>query len=155
MIMWPFKKKIEIKYKDVKEWTKEDAKHFFLTSSEEQFHQFIESNFSIKSEGNSIDMLDLLRSLDNDGLFYGIAKATKVKSQFDHSKYFAAIVALIALSAKFYLEVNFWWAFIVTTLIILVLLKMIARETRRRISAVYLKSLLEQVKDENVKGKAS
>lgn len=148
MVMWPFKKKNELKYKDVKEWTKEDTKHFFLTSSEEQFHQFIESNFSIKSEGNSIDMLDLLRSLDNDGLFYGIAKATKVESQFDHSKYLAAIVALIALSTKFYLEINFWWAFIVTTLLILVLLRMIARETRRRISAVYLKSLLEQVKDE-------
>ncbi len=32
---------------------------------------------------------------------------------------------------------------------------MIARETRRRVSAVYLKSLLEQVKDERAKVKAS
>ncbi|MCC8303578.1 hypothetical protein ACLNAQ_02710 [Bacillus sp. ICE1] len=146
--MWPFKKKNEISYKPVKEWTKGDTKHFFLTSSDEQFHNFIENNFSIKTEGNSVDMLNLLRSLDNDGIFYGIAKATKVESQFDHSKYLAAIVALIGLSTKFYFAISFWWAFFVTIAIIGLLLRMIARETRRRVSAVYLKSLLEQVKAE-------
>ncbi|MDE1403242.1 hypothetical protein MHH84_10780 [Bacillus sp. FSL K6-1109] len=154
--MWPFRrKKNDIDLEDVKSWSKEDAKHFFLTASDEEFHVFIETCFSVKSEGNCVDMLNLLRGLDNDGLFYGIAKATKVESQFDHSKYFAAIVALVGLSLKLYMEINIWYAFIVTSVITGILLKMIARETRRRINAVYLKSLLEQVKAEREKEKAS
>ncbi|PAC96524.1 hypothetical protein [Bacillus paralicheniformis] len=154
--MWPFRrKKNDIDLEDVKSWSKEDAKHFFLTASDEEFHVFIETCFSVKSEGNCVDMLNLLRGLDNDGLFYGIAKATKVESQFDHSKYFAAIVALIGLSLKLYMEISIWWALFVTSLITGVLLKMIARETRRRVSAVYLKSLLEQVKTEKEKEKVS
>ncbi|MCY8540020.1 hypothetical protein [Bacillus haynesii] len=139
----------------MKSWNKADTKHFFLTATDEKFHEFVETCFSVKSEGNCVDMLDLLRGLDNDGLFYGIAKATKVESQFDHSKYFAAIVALVGLSLKLYMEINIWYAFIVTSVITGVLLKMIARETRRRVSAVYLKSLLEQVKAEKKKVKAS
>ena len=154
--MWPFRrKKNDIDLEDVKSWSKEDTKHFFLTASDEEFHVFIETCFSVKSEGNCVDMLNLLRGLDNDGLFYGIAKATKVESQFDHSKYFAAIVALVGLSLKLYMEINIWYAFIVTSVITGILLKMIARETRRRINAVYLKSLLEQVKAEREKEKAS
>jgi len=154
--MWPFRrKKNEIDLEDVKSWSKEDTKHFFLTASDEEFHEFIETCFSVKSEGNCVDMLNLIRGLDNDGLFYGIAKATKVESQFDHSKYLAPIVALIGLSLKLYIEISIWWALFVTSLITGVLLKMIARETRRRISAVYLKSLLEQVKDGRTKEKAS
>lgn len=53
------------------------------------------------------------------------------------------------------MEISIWWALFVTSLITGVLLKMIARETRRRVSAVYLKSLLEQVKTEKEKEKAS
>lgn len=87
--------------------------------------------------------------------FMGLQRATKVESQFDHSKYFAAIVALVGLSLKLYMEINIWYAFIVTSVITGILLKMIARETRRRINAVYLKSLLEQVKAEREKEKAS
>ncbi|MEK4268958.1 MULTISPECIES: hypothetical protein [Bacillus] len=154
--MWPFRrKKKKIDLEEVKSWNKADTKHFSLTATDEEFHEFVETCFSVKSEGNCVDMLNLLRGLDNDGLFYGIAKATKVESQFDHSKYFAAIVALVGLSLKLYMEINIWYAFIVTSVITGVLLKMIARETRRRVSAVYLKSLLEQVKAEKEKEKAS
>lgn len=152
--MWPFRQKKK-EFKKVENWTKEDTKYFFLTASEKEFHEFIESNFSKRTEGNLIYLLNLLRGLDNDGLFYGIAKVTKVESQFDHSKYFAAIVALIGLSLKLYMEISIWWALFVTSVITGILLKMIARETRRRVSAVYLKSLLEQVKAEKEKVKAS
>ncbi|MDU0072037.1 MULTISPECIES: hypothetical protein [Bacillus] len=154
--MWPFrKKKNDIDLEDVKSWSKEDAKHFFLTASDEEFHVFIETCFSVKSEGNCVDMLNLLRRLDNDGLFYGIAKVTKVEAQFDHSKYLAALVSLITIIANLYIKVNVGWAIVATGSLIVPTLLKIVREMRRRVSAVYLKSLLEQVKTEKEKEKAS
>ncbi|KAA6472273.1 hypothetical protein [Bacillus swezeyi] len=147
--MWPFRRrKNKIDLENVKSWTKEDTKHFFLTASDEEFHVFIETCFSVKSEGNCVDMLNLLRGLDNDGLFYGIAKATKVESQFDHSKYLAALVSLITIVVNLYIKVNVGWAIVVTGSLIVPTLFKIRREIRRRVSAVYLKSLLEQVKSE-------
>ncbi|MCY9287411.1 hypothetical protein MOF05_03220 [Bacillus haynesii] len=154
--MWPFRrKKNEIDLEDVKSWSKEDTKHFFLTASDEEFHVFIETCFSVKSEGNCVDMLNLLRGLDNDGLFYGIAKATKVEFQFDHSKYLAALISIISIIINLYVKVNVVLAIVVTALLVMYMLFKIGREMRRRISAVYLKSLLEQVKAEKEKVKAS
>ncbi|TWK86692.1 hypothetical protein CHCC20333_3551 [Bacillus paralicheniformis] len=154
--MWPFrKKKKKIDLEEVKSWNKADTKHFFLTATDKEFHEFIETCFSVKSEGNCVDMLNLLRGLDNDGLFYGIAKVTKIEAQFDHSKYLAALISLITIVVNLYIKVNIGWAIVVTGTLIVPTLFKIGREMRRRISAVYLKSLLEQVKAEKEKVKAS
>ncbi len=100
-------------------------------------------------------MLNLLRGLDNDGLFYGIAKVTKIDAQFDHSKNLAALVSLITIVINLYIKVDFGLAIGVTLLLIVPTLIKIYLETRKRVSAVYLKSLLEQVKAEKEKEKAS
>ncbi|UTL74909.1 hypothetical protein [Bacillus halotolerans] len=125
-----------------------EYKHFLMTSTDKELNKFLHNNFSKQTEGNLIESLNLLRELDQDCLIYMIARMNRIESQFDHGKYLASITAICALLVNLYVKLNIVFGVIMGAILVPPLVYMIIKESPRRVSAVFFRSLLEQVKSE-------
>ena len=110
---------------------------------------FIYENFGEKRSANEkTNNLQILKMLPNDVLIFGIARMEQIETDYDHSKYFPSLIAILGIMFGIYkLVLNEYWVFYLGTGASLFLLWSMKKERRIRAGAVYFRSLLIQIKD--------
>ncbi|MBH0156000.1 hypothetical protein IHV10_06435 [Fictibacillus sp. 5RED26] len=123
-----------------------DLEKILLEQNFKLFYGFIKNLREEPTLEKKNEKLYLLRQLEEEVIMFTIAKAEAIESYYDHSKYFAAYVAImVAFLLAFSKVVPSYVSFIVTAIILLGILYAAVIEKKRRVEAIYLKSLLNQI----------
>ncbi|ANC77195.1 hypothetical protein [Fictibacillus phosphorivorans] len=123
-----------------------------LGQNYKEFYSFAKKFREEKDIEKQMDRLIMLKELEDDVLLLAIAKTEAIESHYDHSKYLAAYVALMATYLlAFSRVVHPMIAFLLTAGILAGILYGSVLEKKKRVEAVFLKSLLTQIKNERNK----
>ncbi|MEY8346437.1 hypothetical protein [Niallia circulans] len=126
-----------------------EIREAILKKSNVELNKWIRQSFSLNnSVHEAMNISESLRKLDDRTLMYGIARMEQIETGYDHSKYSAPLVALLAAWFGIYTQVvPKVVSFLLFSLFILCFCVYSSRTRKKREAAVYFKSLLIQIKE--------
>ncbi|PWU68792.1 hypothetical protein [Gracilibacillus dipsosauri] len=138
----------------------EDIRDILLNSSEKDIVTNFQTIFGLKNgSSNSIIHLNEIRKLSLSTITLGIARMEKIEQELDYSKYMPFLIALLAIYIGIFNSIEFEINLLMPLInligfgiFFLLFIKSIKKGVDRRASAIYLKSILQQVKEEKVRG---
>ncbi|NBJ68896.1 MULTISPECIES: hypothetical protein [Clostridia] len=128
-----------------------------LKSSNKEIKEFVNKHFGKNQSASDImNHFNTLKKLKGDILILGIARMDQIETDYDISKSFPSLLAIVVLMFGIYGKIfNKVIVFVLATILSISLLVKMKKERRIRATAVYFRSLLIQIKQINESKKHS